>query len=73
LNRLISPVLFLGTVASSSPFASMTRSVVSPSSMLTMRPACGRPTWTRCRATWMPPRLETFRWMTGLAGVRSRG
>jgi hypothetical protein len=36
LNRLISPVLFLGTVVRSSLWPSMTRSVVSPSSMVTV-------------------------------------
>jgi hypothetical protein len=44
LNRLISPVLFLGTVVSSSPSGSVTRSVVSPSLTVTTCPAWGRPT-----------------------------
>jgi hypothetical protein len=73
LNRLIPPVLLLGTVVRSSPLPSMTRSAVSPSSMVTMRPACGRPTWMRWRATWMPPRMDTFRWMTVLAGGSGSG
>src|SRR5215468_8394761 len=41
LNRVISPVLFLGTVVSSSPLLLMTRRVVSPGSMVTTCPACG--------------------------------
>ena len=61
LNRLISAVLFLGAVVSSSPLLSMTRKVVSPSSMVTTCLACGKQTRMRCRATWMLPRLDTFR------------
>jgi hypothetical protein len=60
LNRVISPVPFRGTVVSSPPLWSMTRRVVSPSSMVTILPAWEKPTWMRWRATWMPPRLETL-------------
>jgi len=38
-------------------------------SIVTTCPACGRPTLTRWRATRMPPRPDTFRWMTRLAGA----
>ena len=55
-----------GTVVISSPCWSMTRSVVSPSSMVTVWPAWLKPTWMRWRATWMPPRLDTRRWMVRL-------
>src|SRR5215472_2364579 len=54
-------------MVSSSPLLSMTRRVVSPGSMVTMRPAWGRPTWMCWRATPMPPRLDTLRWITKLA------
>src|SRR5215468_2185297 len=40
---------------------------MSPGSMVTTCPAWGRPTWTRWRATRMPPRLDTLRWITTLA------
>ncbi len=30
--------------------------------MVTILSAWGKPTWMGCLATWMPPRLETFRW-----------
>ena len=52
----------------SSPCWPMIRSVVSPGWMVTVCPAWLKPTWMRWRATWMPPRLDTFRWMTMLAG-----
>jgi hypothetical protein len=70
LNRLISPVLARGTVVSSSPCWPMIRKVVLSSSAVTILPAWGKPTWMRWRATWMPPRLETFRWTVwAVAGV----
>jgi hypothetical protein len=70
LNRLILPVPFLGRVVISSPCWSMIRRLVPPVSMITMFLAWLKPTWIRWRATWMPPLLDTFRWMTRLARLR---
>ena len=36
-------------------------------------PAWLKPTWMRWRATWMPPRLDTFRWMVRSAGGSGAG
>jgi hypothetical protein len=41
--------------------------------MVTVFPAWLKPTWMRWRATWMPPRLDTFRWMVRSAGGSGAG
>src|ERR1035437_5880739 len=46
----------------------MIRRVVPSSSTVTILSAWGKPTWMRWRATWMPPRLETFRWTVWACG-----
>jgi hypothetical protein len=73
LNLLISPVLLRGTIVISSPCWSMTCTVVSPGSAVTVWPAWLMPTWMHCRATWMPPRLDTFRWTVSRAAGSGSG
>lgn len=70
MNLVISPLPVRGIVVTSSPCWPVTRRVVSPSSMVTVWPAWLKPTWMRWRATWMPPRLETFRWLCLSRAVR---
>src|SRR5260221_10969392 len=49
------------------------RRLVSPSWMVTVLPAWLKPTWMRWRATWTPPRVDTFRWMVRSAGGSGAG
>lgn len=64
LNRAISTVEFLATVASDLPFWSVTRKVVSPASMVSLAGMAEANLWMRWSATCVPPLLDTRRWMT---------